>query len=176
MKPRRKIIVGLGNPGKEFELTYHNAGQAALLAIVDGTELKEQKGLFASAATPDAVFVIPLTFMNESGAAVRKALKRFGGKAQDLIVIHDESDLALGKFKISVGRNAAGHKGVQSIMDALHAKDFTRIRIGIRPAEKEGERKKASAFVLKHITSKDQKILNEVFSRIAQELSSLTNR
>ncbi|MGC9968463.1 MAG: aminoacyl-tRNA hydrolase [Minisyncoccia bacterium] len=169
MKTLRRIIVGLGNPGTAFAHTYHNVGQSALRVITDGMEFKKQKGSFAFAATADTVFVLPLTFMNESGAAVREAMKKFGGRATELTVLHDESDLPVGKYKVSAGRNAAGHKGVQSIMDALRTKDFTRIRIGIRPTEGTG-RKKASAFVLKNITPKDRKILHAVFAEIANQL------
>ena len=96
----------------------------------------------------------------------------FGAKPEDLIVIHDESDLPLGTYKISYGKNSAGHKGVQSVMDALGTKDFTRIRIGIRPG-KELRRSKAAAFVLKHISARDKKTLDGVFQEIADILPTL---
>jgi len=99
-------------------------------------------------------------------------MKKIGAKPNDLIVIHDESDLPLGDYKISRNKHSAGHRGVQSIIDALHTKDFTRIRIGIRPAA-EIKRKKASAFVLKKITARDKRILNAVFKKIASDLPEL---
>ncbi len=171
------IIVGLGNPGAEFEATYHNVGKLALEMLIreearEGTaahSLKVHKKLFAFAATKRAAFVAPLVFMNESGAAVREAMKKFKAKPETLVVIHDESDLPIGSYKTSLGRGAAGHKGVQSIIDALHTTDFTRIRIGIRPAH-ERTRSKASEFVLKKITPKDRAALNLVFQKIAEEL------
>lgn len=172
MNARKKIVVGLGNPGKEFETTYHNAGALAVKKIAEGCEFRAYKKLFLFAADDRAAFVIPLAFMNESGAAVQAAMKKFKGSAKDLIVIHDESDLAIGTYKVSAGKNSAGHKGVQSIMDTLHTKDFTRIRIGIRPKE-EKKRKKASVFVLKKISHEDRKTLRGVFADIASALPPL---
>jgi peptidyl-tRNA hydrolase, PTH1 family len=176
------IIVGLGNPGAEFEATYHNVGKLALEAFVRLAnekaaavgEFKTHKKLFAFAVAKDAAagyaaFVVPLVFMNESGAAVREAMKKCKAQPAALVVIHDDSDLPIGSYRISVGSGAAGHKGVQSVIDALHTADFTRIRIGIRPA-REKTRKKASAFVLKKITQKDCAVLNTVFQKIAEEL------
>lgn len=170
MKPRRTIVVGLGNPGEEFAKTYHNVGALALQTIADGLTFKTHRSLFSFATAGRAAFIFPLTFMNESGLAVREAMKKFGAKPEDLIVIHDESDLPVGKYKISVHRNAAGHKGVQSIMDALHAKEFTRVRIGIRPAD-EKRREKAEVFVLKNITPKDRRVFENIFSEIARRLA-----
>lgn len=168
----RKIIVGLGNPGREFAGTYHNVGMLALQKMAGGLAFKPHKKRFAFAIKDAAVLVLPLTFMNESGIAVREATKKFGVAPEHLIVIHDESDLPVGKYKISDGRNSAGHKGVQSIMNALHAKNFTRIRIGIRPI-RETTRKKASEFVLKKITPKDRRILDGVFEAIKGDLPQL---
>lgn len=170
------IIVGLGNPGAAFASTYHNVGKAALQKIAERLEqegnaiaFKKYKGFFEYASASGTALVTPLTFMNESGAAVKEALKKFGAKPASLIILHDESDLPIGKYKWSAGRGAAGHKGVRSIMEALRTNDLTRIRIGIRAAN-ETKRKKASEFVLKKITAKDQKTLDEVFGKIADEL------
>ncbi|MCL4530917.1 MAG: aminoacyl-tRNA hydrolase, partial [Chloroflexi bacterium] len=130
------------------------------------------KKLFAAAAADRAIFVAPLTFMNESGIAAREALKQFGAKPEDLIVIHDDSDLPVGKYKISRNVRAAGHKGVQSIIDVIGTKDFTRIRIGIRPPV-EQRRAKAETFVLKKITKKDGQTLHGIFDAIIANLPSL---
>src|ERR1700735_137318 len=115
-----KIFIGLGNPGEEYANTYHNAGWLVLTEIVP-TDLPvtSYKKLFEYAESGDAVFVWPLTFMNESGKAVREALKKFKAKPEDLVVFQDDSDLTVGSYKISFARSSAGHKGVQSIIDAL---------------------------------------------------------
>lgn len=162
------MIVGLGNPGAEFKETYHNAGALALKAIATGT-FEPHKKLFEYALGDGLVFVQPLIFMNESGRAVREAMKKFKAAPKDLVVLHDDSDLPLGAYQISWSKGAAGHKGVQSIMDALHTKSFTRVRIGIRRV-KEVRRKKAEEFVLKKISRKDKKTLEATFQNIAGEM------
>jgi PTH1 family peptidyl-tRNA hydrolase len=172
---KTRVIVGLGNPGIAFKDTYHNAGMLAVQYLAGelekegvAVEWKTHKKLFSYAVAHDLALILPLTFMNESGMAVKEAMKKFSAEAEDLTVVHDESDLAVGTYKVSVGRNAAGHKGILSIMAALGTKDFTRIRIGIRRPNP-GQRKKASDFVLKKITAADRKSLDTVFGTIATE-------
>lgn len=173
----KQIIVGLGNPGAEYENTYHNVGflaldawmaRAANNAADDGhvPTLKNYKKLFDFYETGDAVFIKPLTYMNDSGKAVREALKKFAGTSENLTVIHDDSDLTVGNYKISFARGAAGHKGVQSIIDALKTNAFRRVRIGIRPV-REAKRQKAGDFALKQISKKDKAILEETTLRIS---------
>ena len=169
-----KLVVGLGNPGPEYENTYHNAG----FLFVD--YLKESR--HASRFTlHDSRLLKSDTFMNESGAYVKKAMKKYSVKPDEAIVAHDESDLPLGTFKLSFDRSSAGHKGVQSIIDALGTKEFWRLRIGIRPQKTRGQelevrsqvlrRTKALDFVLKKITLTDQKILEGVFAEIEKSLT-----
>jgi PTH1 family peptidyl-tRNA hydrolase len=175
-KSKYKIVAGLGNPGKEFENTYHNVGVVALSGIAQKwsdesilPKFKSRKGLFEYAKTKNYVLVKPLVFMNESGKAIASAAREFGAKPENIIIIHDDSDITLGNFKVSFGKNAGGHKGVQSIIDAVRSKNFTRIRIGIRP-KTETRRKKAEAFVLAIITKKDKEILDGVFEKIKSEI------
>jgi PTH1 family peptidyl-tRNA hydrolase len=175
---KRAVVIGLGNPGKEYGHTYHNAGWLAVDAWMDVTIknmapsgeipcFKTYKKLFEFAETDKIIFVKPLTYMNQSGKAIREALKKFGAKPENLIVIHDDSDLIMGTYKISFARNSAGHKGVQSIIDALKTNEFQRIRIGIRPA-KEKRRQKAGEFALKNISPADRKILAQLFIGIIE--------
>ena len=171
----KKLVIALGNPGKEYKNTYHNAGWLMLdwllrndPAAAAAKTWKKHKDFFEYTETDngDIAFVRPLTFMNELGKAAREAMKKFGVKAADVIVIHDDSDIVIGEYKISTARNSAGHKGVQSIIDALKTNAFTRIRIGIRPA-KEAHRQKASEFALKQISAANRKNLDRVFKEIA---------
>lgn len=162
-----KVIVGLGNPGADYENTYHNAGALAVRTLADGLAWKTHKKLFSYAMGGGTAFVIPLVFMNEAGRAVKEAAKKFGARPEDLTVMHDESDLPVGAYKISFGRGAAGHKGVQSVMDALRSGSFERVRIGIRNP-RERKRKKAEEFVLRTITARDRKALEEVFAALQQ--------
>jgi peptidyl-tRNA hydrolase, PTH1 family len=184
-KPRGlQLIIGLGNPGPEFENTYHNAGMMAVqyLAnplIKDGKPAwKTHKKLFSYArvepsvplvpcpVSPVFILILPLTFMNESGLAAKEAIKKFNAAPEDLTVIHDDSDLPLGESKTSRNQGAAGHKGVQSVIDHIGTKDFKRIRIGVRTDERQGIRKKAGDFVLNRITPRDKKALEKVFEEI----------
>ena len=143
------IIVGLGNPGKKYELTRHNVGFIALDAIAKKLELEwqENKKLKAKIAkNQNLILVKPLTFVNNSGQAVQAILsyykllpkklgllkKKNSDLSDILTVIHDDIDITLGKYKIPIGSRSAGHNGVQSIINYLKTKNFKRIRIGIR--------------------------------------------
>jgi peptidyl-tRNA hydrolase, PTH1 family len=103
--------------------------------------------------------------MNESGRAVHDAMRVFDAKPEDIIVIHDDSDIPVGEFKRTTGGGSAGHNGIRSVIDHLHTQDFARIRIGIR-APDEAHRKKAGDFVLSPITPADKKVFENVFEKI----------
>jgi PTH1 family peptidyl-tRNA hydrolase len=173
------LVIGLGNPGTDYENTYHNAGALALDAIATllaGGETARwdvHKKLFSSATAGKWIFVKPLTFMNVSGTAVREASRKFNVPAKNIIILHDDSDLPIGTWKISRGQGAAGHHGVESAIAALGANDFTRIRIGIRPAN-ERVRKKAEEFVLRKITKAAAATLGKTFGEIAKTLQAET--
>lgn len=134
-----KLIVGLGNPGKEYEKTKHNIGFMTmdLLAGKMRSEefLKEDK--FKSELTcfeldGEKVFLVkPQTFMNLSGEAVQKIASFYKIEPKDIAVVHDELDLPSGEIKVSFGRGSAGHNGVKSIIQKLGTEEFLRVRIGI---------------------------------------------
>jgi PTH1 family peptidyl-tRNA hydrolase len=119
------ILVGLGNPGKEYEHTRHNVGREFLMEV-GGTLSKK------------AVLVTPDTFMNNSGHAVKPLIGSIKA-AEKLVVLHDDLDLPVGTVKISFGRGSAGHKGVESIERAVKTKNYIRIRIGISAEKKSGK-------------------------------------
>lgn len=145
------VIVGLGNPGKEYEKTRHNAGRSAveLIAAKEGCEdfvfNKTVKALVSKGAVggENAILVLPETMMNLSGKAVAAFIKS-PKAAKNLLVIHDDLDLPLGTVKMVFGRGSGGHKGVESIMRAIKTKDFARIRIGISGVGKKNQAKKVS--------------------------------
>lgn len=109
--------------------------------------------------------------MNESGSFVAKILKKKGIKPENLFVIHDDSDIETGKYKVSFGRGSAGHNGVESIIKALKTKNFWRLRIGIRPPIRANQWLKASDFVLKKIGKKDIEILEDIFRKIIKNIT-----
>lgn len=136
-----KLIVGLGNPGEKYKGTRHNLGLAVIDAILkeipaEARLLRKLLSLIFSWQAQDVVLAKPTTFMNQSGRAVKKLLGYFKVSPPDLWVIHDDVDLVLGKVKIQVGRGAAGHRGVESIINGIGNQDFVRFRLGIgRPEE-----------------------------------------
>lgn len=139
-------ILGLKNPGAEFEGTRHNVGGAAVVLLAErlGATLKSEKGTFAKIATVSAgpqrvVLAVSETFMNDSGRAAAPVVSRFlDGDASRLVVVHDELDLAPGVVRIKVGGGTAGHNGLRSLEQHLHRLDFIRVRIGIgKPQSRE---------------------------------------
>jgi PTH1 family peptidyl-tRNA hydrolase len=165
-----KLVIGLGNPGADYKETYHNVGVAAVEWVVKN-RLKQDKKfeaadkIFQYLRSGGLIWIKPLLFMNESGLAVSLAAKRFNIKTNEILVIHDDSDLALGRFKIAFGRGSAGHKGVESVIKRLGTKNFWRLRIGVRPSEIKG---KASNFILKKISARNKKEILAVFKKIAE--------
>ena len=170
------LIIGLGNPDRVLAATYHNVGTLAMQWIAEhaaknggGTtpalKFRAHKDTFAYAKSGTYIFIRPLVFMNESGRAAKDAMRVFGARAKDIIVIHDDSDIPIGEFKRAIGGGSAGHNGIKSIIEHLHTEDFARIRIGIR-ATNEAHRKKAGDFVLSPVTAADKKIFEGVFEEI----------
>ena len=143
------IIVGLGNPGKEYEKTRHNAGRntVELVAKNEKTEEfvfnKKANALITKGTVggENATLILPETMMNNSGKAVSAFIKS-PKAAKSLLVIHDDLDLPLGTMKLVFGRGSGGHKGVESVMRAIKTKDFARLRIGISALGKKNQAKK----------------------------------
>ncbi|OGY46802.1 MAG: aminoacyl-tRNA hydrolase [Candidatus Buchananbacteria bacterium RIFCSPHIGHO2_02_FULL_38_8] len=136
-----KLIVGLGNPGKKNQDTWHNAGFLALDEFKknkDWPDFKISKKFKAeisegSEIEEKIVLAKPQTFMNNSGESVKALVKFYKIEPKDIWIIHDDIDLPLGKIRVSQNSSAAGHKGVQSIIDQLGTQEFIRFRIGIQP-------------------------------------------
>lgn len=157
------VIVGLGNPGKEYEKTRHNAGRLLVekFAKDEGFDEfvfnKKANALVAEGKVEGekVTLVLPETFMNNSGKAVVPFVKSVKA-AKNLLVVQDDLDLPLGVTKMVVGRGSGGHKGVESIMRAIKTKDFARLRIGISATGKKNQAKKVSGEekVIKHVIGK----------------------
>ncbi|MFH1454776.1 MAG: aminoacyl-tRNA hydrolase [bacterium] len=147
------IIVGLGNPGQEYENTRHNTGRIAVESLakkigLDIDEWKEDKKIRSEVAKAKigkntVLLVKPNTFMNKSGDAVKFLIKSKKA-AETLVIVHDDLDLPFGKIKISFNKSAGGHKGVQSVIKAIKTEVFIRMRIGISPITPSGKMKKPS--------------------------------
>ena len=165
--PKIKAVIGLGNPTRQYQNTYHNVGRKFVeyLSVSEDAVTKfltPPNKNFEYCKLSDKLLILPMTFMNESGIAVKQALSYFKLKPEEIMVAHDDSDMNLGKFKITFDQRSAGHHGIQSIIDHIGTQKFWRIKIGIRPAS-EIVRQKAEKFVLKKISKKDSEILDSVF-------------
>ena len=137
-----KLIVGLGNPGIEYQFTPHNLGFLAIDRIAEQHKIevrnRQCRALTARLVIGSETVLLakPETFMNLSGIAVSGLLAEYDARPEDLIVIQDELDFPLGTVRIHRNRNSAGHNGIDSIIDALGTKDFLRIRMGVAPERK----------------------------------------
>jgi len=138
-----KLIVGLGNPGVEYQFTPHNLGFLTIDRIANEYEVevrnRQCRALTARVVIgPETVLLAkPETFMNLSGISVRELVTKHDIRPEeDLVVIQDELDFALGTLRLQRKRSSAGHNGIESIINALGTQDFLRIRIGVDPGHK----------------------------------------
>lgn len=164
-----KIVIGLGNPGKQYEGTRHNVGWMVIDRLADRAGLAgHAKSRDASATMRgryegfDLVLVKPMTYMNESGVAVRKVLARERAPLEDIIVVVDDFDLPLGKLRIREQGSAGTHNGLRSIVGELGTQKFARLRVGI------GEPSRgAIGHVLSRFTPDERKTVDEVINAAA---------
>jgi len=166
---RVRLIVGLGNPGDKYKNTYHNVGFLFIDSIARARQgndngkrdMWRSTETFRYAICKEATLVKTTSFMNKSGMAVKSAIDYFGVNHDELLIVHDDSDIPLGEYKISFGRGSAGHKGIESIIQALGTNEFLRVRIGIRT-----DSKSAGEFVLGKIPKKELQGFQKLFVKI----------
>lgn len=173
----RFLIVGLGNPGKQYAKSRHNVGQDAveLLAERTGSKLKvgRDRALITETrlAGASVVLAVPTTYMNDSGNAVGPMVRRY--KITDLsrvIIAHDELDLDPGVVRLKFGGGLAGHNGLKSISQHLHTNDYTRVRIGVgKPRTKE----QGADHVLNAVTGAERKILDVAVQVAADAIEAI---
>ncbi len=139
-----KLIVGLGNPGKEYERTRHNVGWWVIDRVCRELNLElsreKFKGLYGELPTSRGKVILlkPLTYMNRSGESVKGFVKFFKLEPQEVLVVYDDLDLPLGKIRLRKKGSSGGHKGLKSVIEQLGTDNFPRLRIGIgRPEKKE---------------------------------------
>ncbi len=167
------VIVGLGNPGKEYESTYHNAGWRAVDALGDKLGKKLKKAECSSltwtgnVGGEKIVLAKPLTYMNLSGEAVKSLVSKYGGEP---IIIYDDIDLPLGALRAREGGSAGTHNGMRDIVEKLGRSDFCRIRIGIGRGE--GELKD---YVLSRPSEDAKQALGAATAKLAEKLCEYLN-
>lgn len=171
-----KIIMGLGNPGSRYEGTRHNIGFKAIdrIAHAFGISIRQRaarsivgRGQIGACET---VLAKPQTFMNNSGNAALSLLARYRQDPAQLVVVHDDLDLELGRFRIKTKGGHGGHKGIQSILSSLGTDRLTRIKIGIgRPV---GE---AEQYVLSPFNKEEKKKLKEILDKVVEAVTQVVN-
>ncbi|MCX6740785.1 MAG: aminoacyl-tRNA hydrolase [Candidatus Parcubacteria bacterium] len=164
------LVVGLGNPGKKYARTRHNAGWLVLDYAWPAKWQKSKNTAAAYYQTEMAgqpvELLKPLSFMNNSGQAVSVAAKKHQIAPAHIIVVHDDKDIALGQLKIQTNRGDAGHNGVKSIIAHLKTRSFVRIRVGIKPLND----LPAGQLVLKNFSAADLKIIKALSSKIKEAI------
>jgi len=174
-----KLIVGLGNPGQVYAHNRHNIGFICLkhLARTQGIKLDKKQGKArigrGEVAGTEAVLARPQTYMNLSGESVVLLVRKFDIKLDDLLVIHDDLDLPLGKIRISRGSGSGGHRGVSSIIYSLGSQDFSRLRVGIgRPVPVGGYSQIGEddivRYVLNDFTGEEKRVITPVIPMVSE--------
>ena len=177
-----KMIVGLGNPGKQYERTRHNSGFMAIDRVAEKLNLNINKKEFAAltAKNNQVILVKPQTYMNNSGEAVSQIMKYYHIDINDLLIIYDDLDLKYGQLRLRLKGSSGGHNGIKSIINYIHSENFKRIRIGIEKnplietadyvlgkVEKDKQQlfddsiEKASQAAIEFITDEFEKIMNK---------------
>ncbi len=180
------VIVGLGNPGVDYEGTRHNTGRMAVESFARAMEMngfreeKKKKATIGSGLVGKTAvaLILPDTYMNKSGDAVGKFVKSQKA-AERLIVVYDDLDLPLGVMKVSFDRGSGGHRGVESIIRAVKTKKFSRVRIGISPTTASGNIRKPSGekevndFILATFKPAELTELKKIFKRASEAMDTI---
>lgn len=158
----KKLVVGLGNPGRKYKNSKHNIGFMALDHYADNAKIKFKKksSMNAEIAEDDNLILAkPLTFMNLSGIAVRKIVDYYHIDNDQVLIIYDDVDLPFAKLRLRYKGGAGGHNGIKSIIQHLDSQDFNRIRFGIDKSQKVDMKD----YVLSDFSKTEFKILKDVF-------------
>jgi PTH1 family peptidyl-tRNA hydrolase len=173
------LVVGLGNPGVEYQWTPHNAGYLAIdrLAQRIGAVVSNRRCRALTATTRiagrDVVLAKPETFMNLSGLSVRALVEELGADRQNLLVLYDELALPLGTLRVRTGGSSGGHNGAGSINGALGTDEWARIRIGVGPDGLETASRRGKDYLLTPMRKKELAVLDEVLDRVAEAVETV---
>jgi PTH1 family peptidyl-tRNA hydrolase len=169
------LILGLGNPGPRYELTRHNAGFLVLDNLADKYKIKltqhKYRSLYGKGEIEGFPVILakPMTYMNESGKAVKALLSAFNLSSEQILVTHDDIDLPLGKIKTKLKGGDGGQLGVRSTIETLRTREFYRVRIGVgRPEDRED----IVDYVLSPFTEEESGLLNDVMNKAVQTIEA----
>jgi peptidyl-tRNA hydrolase, PTH1 family len=182
------LVIGLGNPGIEYQFTPHNVGFLAIDRLAEQYSAtvanRRCKALTATIRIGgrEVILAKPETWMNLSGMAVAALVEEYGADpAKDLVVLYDELDLPLGSLKVRERGRAAGHNGVKSIIHVLGSEEWTRVRIGVGPdlpsaTERSGVRRGGKDYLLTPLRKGDLAVLDQVLDRAAEAVRWVIER
>lgn len=181
--PQKKVclIVGLGNPGSQYAETRHNAGFMAIDKVADSFSVLVEKSKFNALygrgriENVDVILAKPMAFMNKSGYPVQQIAGYFKISCQDILVIHDDIDLAFGRLQIKEKGGSGGHKGIKSIIEVLGRDDFARIRIGIS-RENFRDMSGVSNYVLSRFSPDERLILPKIITRTKDAVVTILSK
>ena len=169
------LILGLGNPGPRYELTRHNAGFLVLDNLADKYKIKltqhKYRSLYGKGEIEGLPVILakPMTYMNESGKAVKALLSAFNLFPEQILVAHDDIDLPLGKIKTKLKGGDGGQLGIRSTIETLQTREFYRVRIGVdRPEDRED----IVDYVLSPFTEEESGLLNNVMNKAVQTIEA----
>ncbi|MEX2154872.1 MAG: aminoacyl-tRNA hydrolase [Gemmatimonadaceae bacterium] len=170
-----KIVVGLGNPGPDYERTRHNVGWCVVDHLADVWRFEGWKKDGESRVASGIVngqrvrLVKPLTYMNLSGSALRPYLRRENwSPSNDMLIVVDEVALPVGTFRIRARGSAGGHNGLKSIEGAVGSQEYARLRIGVGPEDPARRRGDLSDYVLSDFGKRDEKLVRELLPTITE--------
>ncbi len=175
-----KLIVGLGNPGREYANTRHNLGFQCISQFAkdhgirfSGHRSRSRLGV-GQVDGSRVILAKPQTFMNRSGESVGVLVRYYKLEISDLLVVYDDVDLQLGRIRIREKGSAAGHNGMKSVISHVGSSDFPRIRVGIRPVEAaHQEETRIPDFVLSNFTTEEARIIDEVRPRVSRAIECI---
>ena len=173
------LVIGLGNPGIEYQWTPHNAGFLAIDRVAErtGATVNNRRCRALTATTQiagrEVVLAKPGTFMNLSGLSVRALVEELGATQQDVLILYDELALPLGTLRVRAGGSSGGHNGAKSINGALGTEEWARIRIGVGPDGLETASRRGKDYLLTPMRKKELAVLDEVLDRVAEAVETV---
>lgn len=166
------LIVGLGNPGPEYQRTRHNVGFVFLDKLTKGERFSFDKKMEGEVLKlKNFVLLKPHTFMNDSGRAVRKIVDFYKMSVESVIVVHDDLDIAFGEYKIQKEKGPKVHNGVKSVEECLGRADFWRVRIGIDNRQPGVGYGTGADYVLSKFSNVEQEELEKMFDDVVKDLA-----
>lgn len=169
-----KLIVGLGNPDKEYDKTRHNVGFMVIDNYLGSVNWSNKfNALYCEKVIngEKIIFVKPLTYMNNSGIAVGEFVRYFNIDSKDILVIQDDLDLNVGDYKLKMHSSSGGHNGIKSIIASLGNQDFPRLKVGIGSVKKD----EVIDYVLGKFSKSELEVLNELFNTFDKIINSFIN-